>query len=509
MYLQTTNYKLQTNRGFSLVEALLAISLLSLLVTAFVGAILYGQGATATTGARGRATLLAEEGLEAVRNIRDASFASLVDGTYGLATASGVWTFSGASDTTGGFTRQITVASVNVNAKRITSTVTWSQSLQRTGSVVLDSYLENWMTVGAVLPGKRIAYYHSGSGDLKYASCDANCTIAGNWTKVTVDASGDVGQFASLSVDSGKPRIAYYDNSNKDLKYAACDSSCTTASNWTKISIDTAGDVGSYASLALDSEKPRIAYYDGGGNKDLKYASCDSSCTTAANWTAVTVDSSGDVGNYASLALDGVKPRIAYYEAGGPKDLKYASCDASCTTVANWTKISVDTSGDVGNYASLALDGANPRIAHYDSVNNRDVRYSSCDSNCTTASNWTSVSFDTSGDVGSYASLRLDSGKPRVSYSDSTNNDLKYATCDTSCTTASNWTKVSVDTTGSVGQYTSIALDSSKSRVSYFDSTNNDLKYATCDTACTTVANWSTGSIDTTGNVGLYTSMNK
>jgi hypothetical protein len=158
-----------------------------------------------------------------------------------------------------------------------------------------------------------------------------------------------------LAFDGGKPRIAYYDSSNnKNLKYAACDTACTIAANWTKISVDTISDVGTYASLALDSGKPRIAYYDASSNKALKYAACDSSCTAAASWTILTVDDSNDDGQYASLVFDGGKPRIAYHDNSSDKDLKYAACDTACTVAANWTKIAVDTAGDVGEYASLS-----------------------------------------------------------------------------------------------------------------------------------------------------------
>lgn len=67
--------------GFSPVEVLLAATVLGLLVTALIGSIIYGRTSTATAGERVRAIELAEEGLEAARNIGDAAFANLVGGT--------------------------------------------------------------------------------------------------------------------------------------------------------------------------------------------------------------------------------------------------------------------------------------------------------------------------------------------------------------------------------------------------------------------------------------------
>lgn len=133
--------------GFSLVEVLLAVSVFALIVTALAGAMIYGQQSTAISGERARAAFLAEEGLEAVRNIRDDDYAILTSGAKGLAISSNQWVFSGASDTTGIFTRSITISPVGgaaSNKKNVTVNVTWQQNQQRTGSVSLVARLTNW-----------------------------------------------------------------------------------------------------------------------------------------------------------------------------------------------------------------------------------------------------------------------------------------------------------------------------------------------------------------------------
>ncbi|MBN1778638.1 MAG: hypothetical protein JW816_00220 [Candidatus Buchananbacteria bacterium] len=136
--------------GFAIVEVLLASSIFALLVVALVGAYLYGEQATALAGNRTRAVFLAEEGLEAARNISDADFANLVDGNYGLAIVSNHWSFSGSQDTVGIFTRQIVISTVDTNRKNITANVTWQQNPQRTGSVSLVTYLTNWQASSSV-----------------------------------------------------------------------------------------------------------------------------------------------------------------------------------------------------------------------------------------------------------------------------------------------------------------------------------------------------------------------
>jgi len=91
-----------------------------------------------------------------------------------------------------------------------------------------------------------------------------------------------------------------------------------------------------------------------------------------------------------------------------------------------------------------------------------------------------------------------------ISYCDSTNGDLKVAGCtNVTCTSAVIST---VDSTGNVGVYTSSTLDSlGLVQISYYDLTNGNLKIAFCDDDRCTSAGFVTA--DSTGNVGAFTSI--
>ena len=134
-------------RGFLLVEILLTSSVFVLFLTAFAGVFYYGLQASVLAGNRSQATMLAEEGQEAVRSMKNVNFANITDGNHGLIYSNNAWSFSGTQDVTGTYTRQVNVSTVDTNRKNVTVNVTWQQTQTRPGSVSLAGRLTNWKTV--------------------------------------------------------------------------------------------------------------------------------------------------------------------------------------------------------------------------------------------------------------------------------------------------------------------------------------------------------------------------
>lgn len=134
-------------RGFLLVEVLLSSSIFVMLVTAFAGVFYYGFEASTLAGNRSQATMLAEEGQEALISIKNSNFANLVDGTYGLVYSNNVWSFSGTQDVSGIYTRQVVISTISANRKKVTTNVTWQQTQGRSGNVSLSGIVTNWKTV--------------------------------------------------------------------------------------------------------------------------------------------------------------------------------------------------------------------------------------------------------------------------------------------------------------------------------------------------------------------------
>lgn len=214
------------------------------------------------------------------------------------------------------------------------------------------------------------------------------------WHIETVDSAGDVGWWSSLVLDTaGRPHIGYIDWTNKALKYVYYD-----GSSWVVETVSGAGYVVRGISLALDDQdRPHISYCTGEDGwsicSELRYAWHD-----GTTWITTTVDSRLDVGYHSSLALDAAaQPHIAY---NGVSGLTYAYFDGT-----TW----ITTTVGYGGAPSLVLDAADwPHIAYASA----DLRYTYYN-----GTNWVSEDVWELGETTCCTSLVLDStGQPHIAW---------------------------------------------------------------------------------------------
>ncbi|MEK7504814.1 MAG: prepilin-type N-terminal cleavage/methylation domain-containing protein, partial [Patescibacteria group bacterium] len=153
---------MKTNRGQSLLEAILALAIFALIVSALAAMTIGGyQGLSYGTDYL-EASALADEALEAARSVRDGAWNEFIISPARVSTTTGQWTLIGApSETIGKFIRTLTFAPVcretisqniascsgnpvDLHSKLASTTVTWQSTSGVTQEVKREAYLTNW-----------------------------------------------------------------------------------------------------------------------------------------------------------------------------------------------------------------------------------------------------------------------------------------------------------------------------------------------------------------------------
>lgn len=156
--------------------------------------------------------------------------------------------------------------------------------------------------------GIHVAYYDARYTNLKYAWKDGS-----GWHITSPATHGELGQYCSLALDptSHQPRISYYDAANTNL-FCVIGTCSGGSCAWSGTQVDSAADVGQFSSITTETGKVHIAYRDA-TNLALKYAYWDGSWHTPE--TAYSC-SGCDGGWYASIVIgSGLgRPTIAHYD---------------------------------------------------------------------------------------------------------------------------------------------------------------------------------------------------
>lgn len=160
MYLKNKN---KNSYGFALIEVMIAAALISVVTISLLSYAQKGLGLSTRSIGQIQATLLAEEGAEAVKTIRDANWTNIsgltLDTNYYLSydNSSNVWSLNATPSVIDGmFTRTVVVSAVtrdsnydiassgttDAGTKKVTITVSW-QSPEGLNTKVLSLYIAN------------------------------------------------------------------------------------------------------------------------------------------------------------------------------------------------------------------------------------------------------------------------------------------------------------------------------------------------------------------------------
>ena len=334
----------------------------------------------------------------------------------------------------------------------------------------------------------------------------------------TVASANDVGRYTSIGVSGAYAYIAYQDTTNGDLKVSRSTNSALT---WPNTYTPDATGAGQNTSLVIVGSDVYVAYceapvmllipsvvkgtggtswggpvqVDTNGGIDISLTHDGSTFYLAyATPSAVHVNQSANGTTWSSLDFD-------MYSAAGIGQVAAASNNGRfwvARPLSSPTYLAIDSgyywnlpnvwmygtadnpTNAVGEYVSAAAYGSDyVYLAYYDASNSalKFNNVSRGGSDPTYLTIGTPKTLDSIGTVGKYTSIACsaDGVTIYISYYDETNGDLKLAK---STNSGSTFVISTVDSTGNVGQYASIAVDGSNVYISYYDVTNGDLKIA-------------------------------
>jgi len=331
-----------------------------------------------------------------------------------------------------------------------------------------------------------IAYY--GAGDPLYIrAVDSLGQTWGGPVQLMNDLE-DNGLFNSLAVIGGKPAVAFYDLGRTRLTYIpALDAAGTT---WDVPAAVEDATVSSSISLAQVDGRPAVAYDMHGAFWQVMYER--SGDAAATDWSAASLQIDGGLGggHFASLAVIGGVPAVAF-QLFSPSALlayTYANDADGASWVAPLTLDSGWMGGDeTGIRPRLFVVDGNPAVAfQYDShaVPGSSPYYLRA-SDAQGTGPWDAPAVMDLADVhpsysGQYLSAAVCLGKPAVAYYDQTNGLLVYVSA--SDASGASWPagKIIDDGGGTndVGNYCSLAEINGRPAIAYYDTTNETLEYA-------------------------------
>ncbi len=391
-----TRFRSALRPGGSIFEVIAAIGLLAIFASTLFLAI--GSQYLATTGTHQSLTALsmAGEGLEAARSIRDSDWASLTTGAHGLVlSTTSSWSFQGASDSSGGFTRVITITDLSANEKQIVSRVSWLNAQGRPRSTSLATNVSNWRNVSAptILTGDWSNLRTLGTIDLGPGIAGTGVRVRNKIVYMTGTASqsGKDDFFVIDAIDGANPVMAAHIHTGSglnaldiegDFAYVAQDSSTNqlqvinisaTSSPYAITNFTLTGNSEEALSVAATGTLVLVGTEGGTGSELYLVDVSNPSSPIIKNTLEIGADVNriSILGNRAFLATSSSTKEFIIVNISNPSvPVIAASVDLSGTNAA--TGLYVNTQDQRAYLTRDLASGVSPEINAYD-VTNPDV----------------------------------------------------------------------------------------------------------------------------------------
>jgi hypothetical protein len=223
-----------------------------------------------------------------------------------------------------------------------------------------------------------IAYTDTTNTSVKVVHCnDALCAGANETITTVVNTEDDQTKSNSaLQLDgSGFPMIVFSDQTNDDLEYVHCNDVDCAGADETITSIETTNLVGGFASMVLDSSGfPVIAFWDE-TNFDLRVVHCgNANCNSGNTANAITMTNDGELGfteNEIKLNSSGY-PVILSQQSGSWNMALVVCNDVNCSG-GDETISTIRDEDYINFYHALELDSSGYPVIAY-TPGNDDLR---------------------------------------------------------------------------------------------------------------------------------------
>lgn len=361
-----------------------------------------------------------------------------------------------------------------------------------------------------------------GLNRLKIAKAtSATPSTSAHWVIYDIDATScdgsnyGLGEWCTLveTTISGQPRlaVAYYENVCGDLKVAvATQTSPTSTSHWTKMTVERYRDTGTANSVCVfpygGNSHLAISHFSASRRSlRVSYANTPNP-TTSAHWVSNTIDNGdNDVGSFSSINYfnwgSGDRLGVAYYDSTR-SDLMFVGATAAAPTASDWSTPHIidgtDQFGfndelehsDAGHYCTLLRAGGKALIVYQVEQDRVKGALQIGTGMPTYHASWNRYTISEGGAVEGFwlAGAQREDSVPYITFKqgESSGNVWAARSSTTTPDDEADWTTSRVhDTAVNFGYDTSCALSAGGSTgrlwISYGDETNNQLVFARGD----------------------------
>jgi hypothetical protein len=309
-----------------------------------------------------------------------------------------------------------------------------------------------------------------------YAFCApsiTNCDDPGKWQLLDL---GRTDSLVQLEVTGdGRPRLWLKStlSARPTFSYGECNHLCSQKGNWqfvdlleSKYTYPSLEELGfRHESFALDPQgRPRFVYfhvdYEQPELHGMRYAFCNSNCTSLESWDSARISSSQSLWRPALGFTPAGQPRIVASSLSDKKQMMYVQCDAGCEGAGSWPSVTLFNIPGSPVSWSLQVDPTNGaiRVAYKQNMDS-EIWFMWCGGDCLNNEKWDGISLlPSNAPGGRNPALALDAqGRPYIAYEyvDSSHNGLGYLWCTGDCYTLSTeykgvWEDVVVEDNGTL-----------------------------------------------------------